>query len=80
MHVCVPHVCPAPVEDRGGSWMPRTGVKDDRELLCGCLEPNSGPPQEQEVLLTVEPSVQLLDLNYCVAVISEGKEKLTVVF
>ena len=63
-----------------GAEYPGTGVKDDHELLCGCLEPNSGPPQEQEVLLTVEPSLQLLDLNYCVAVISEGKEKLTVAF
>lgn len=30
----------------------------DCEPFCGCWEPNSGPLQEQSVLLTAEPSLQ----------------------
>ena len=37
-----------------------TGVIDVCELLCGCWELNSGPPQEQLMLLTAEPSLQTI--------------------
>jgi len=33
-------------------------IIDDCELLCGCWELNSGPLEEQSVLLTAEPSLQ----------------------
>jgi hypothetical protein len=32
------------------------------EPLCGCWDLNSGPSEEQSVLLTAEPSRQTLDL------------------
>ena len=37
---------------------PGTGVTDSCELPCGCWELNSGPLEEQPVLLTAEPSPQ----------------------
>ena len=39
------------------------GVMDGCKPLCGCWEWNLGPLQEQ-VLLTVEPSLQLLESYY----------------
>jgi hypothetical protein len=33
-------------------------VADGCEPLCGCWELNSGPLEEQSVILTVEPSLQ----------------------
>jgi hypothetical protein len=33
-------------------------ITDGCELPCGCWELNSGPPEEQSVLLTSEPSLQ----------------------
>lgn len=35
---------------------PGTAVIDGCKLLCECWESNPGPPQEQQVLLTPEPS------------------------
>jgi hypothetical protein len=37
---------------------PGTGVTDSCELPCECQEPNSGPLEEQPVLLTTELSLQ----------------------
>jgi hypothetical protein len=34
------------------------GITDSCELPCGCWELNSGPLEEQSVLLTTEPSLQ----------------------
>ena len=39
---------------------PGNRVRDDCELSCGCWELNSGPLEEQPVLLTAEPSLQTL--------------------
>ena len=33
-------------------------IRDGREPPCGCWELNSGPLEEQSVLLTTEPSLQ----------------------
>jgi hypothetical protein len=33
-------------------------IMDDSEALCGCWDLNSGPPEEQSVLLTAETSLQ----------------------
>lgn len=56
MHVygmCVQ--CPQePEESVKSSGIGITGVC---ELLCRCWEPNSGPPQGQQVILTVELSL-----------------------
>ena len=49
MHVRTPHV---PV----GST--RIEVTDGCEPTCGCWDLNPGPLQEQQVLLTTEPSLQ----------------------
>jgi hypothetical protein len=35
---------------------PRGDISDDLEPPCGCWEPNPGPPEEQPVYLTAEPS------------------------
>lgn len=43
-----------PIQARRGRWSPETGATDSRELLFECWEPNSGPLQEQHVLLTTE--------------------------
>ena len=42
---------------RGGHQMP---IADGCEPPCGCWELNSGPLEEQSVLLTAEPSLQPL--------------------
>ena len=39
---------------------PGTGATDSCELPCGCWELNLGPPREQPVLLTAEPSLQFM--------------------
>jgi hypothetical protein len=47
-----------PREAREGLGCPATEITDDRKPACGCLEPTWGPQQEQQVLLTAEPSPQ----------------------
>ena len=42
-----------------GIGSPGTGVTDSCELPCGCWELNPGPLEEQSVLLTTGPSLQL---------------------
>ena len=41
-----------------------TGVTDNCKLPCGCWELNSGPLEEQPMLLTVESSFQPLALHF----------------
>lgn len=43
-----------------GIQSPETGVTDGCELPCGCREQNSGLLKQQQVLLTMEPSLQHL--------------------
>ena len=45
-------------EDRDGVRFPKAGVAGGCELQCQCWELNLGPLQEQQVLLTAEPSLQ----------------------
>ena len=66
MYICVlsvcmseQHLCPwCPWNPEEGVQLPRTGVTDGCELLCGCWETNPGPLQEQPLFLTAEPSLQ----------------------
>jgi hypothetical protein len=43
-----------------GVRSPKARITDGCELLCGYWELNSGPLEEQSVLLTAEPSLQPL--------------------
>ena len=43
---------------------PHGSITDGCEPLCGCLDFNLGPLEEQTMLLTTEPSLQLL-FFYC---------------
>jgi hypothetical protein len=45
------------------AWSPRVAIFSC-EAPCGCCESNPRPLQEQQVLLTAEPSLQPLD-GYC---------------
>jgi hypothetical protein len=47
-------------ETRRGHWNSGTGVTDSSELPCGYWELNSGPPEEQPVLLIPEPQARPL--------------------
>lgn len=60
VYVCIYalHVYLIPSE---GARSPKTGVMDGCELSCGCKELNSGALQDQQVLLTDEPSLQHLE-------------------
>ena len=41
-----------------GAESPETVIADSYEPPCGCWEMNTGPLEEQPVLLTTEPSLQ----------------------
>lgn len=43
-----------------GIRSPGTGITEDYELPCGCWNPNLDPLQEQQRILTTEPSTQIL--------------------
>ena len=58
--ICVPHEYSAWPEE--GTGPPGTRVTEGCELTYGCWEWNSGPLEEQPVLLTAESSLQLLCL------------------
>ena len=47
-----------PLKPEEGVRTSGTGVMDGCRLPCGCWELNSGPLEEQPVLLTTEPSLQ----------------------
>ena len=59
-YMYIPHACLMPAEVRRGIRSPGTGVTDGWEPPCGCRELNSGPLEEQAMLLTSEPSLQPL--------------------
>jgi hypothetical protein len=62
MYVCVPCVCPMPLETTEGSRFPAIRVMDSRcEQLCGYWEPNPGPLEEQPVPLATK--IPFLSLN-----------------
>ena len=42
---------------KGAVRSPRTGVRRGCELTCTCWEPNPGPPQEQPVMASADPSL-----------------------
>jgi hypothetical protein len=52
-------LCLVPTEVREGVGFPRTGVTDICELLCVFWDPNVGPLQEHQMLLTTVHSLQL---------------------
>jgi hypothetical protein len=52
------HACLMPMEVGEDIGYSETGVTESSELPCWCWEPNLGSLQEQEVLLTTEPSFQ----------------------
>lgn len=56
MGVCL-HVCLFPWRSEDSMESPGTEVTDDCEPPYGFCEPNSGPVEEQLVLLTTEPSL-----------------------
>lgn len=63
MYVCLcPCACVCPWRLGEGAGSPGAGHAGGPELpmaVGGCWEPNSGPPQEQQVRFTTEPSLQL---------------------
>lgn len=56
MYIGTPHICLVPAEVRKQGIL-GTKITDDCEPPCGCLEENPDPLQEQQVLLTSEPSL-----------------------
>lgn len=55
MYSCVPCACLV----LRGQKRASEPLKSELQAVgrpCGCLEPNSGPPEEQPMYLTVEPS------------------------
>jgi hypothetical protein len=54
----IPHVFLLPQGTREIARSPRTAVTDSYELLRGCWKPSPYSPQEQQILLTDEPSLQ----------------------
>ena len=58
MDVCAPLACFYPSEARRVCQFCGTGITDGSEPPCGCWELNTGPLEEQAVLLTAEPSLQ----------------------
>jgi hypothetical protein len=57
------HVHAVPRETKGGSRVPWTGVTDTCEPPCRYRESNSGPLEEQPVLLTAELSLHPLNVE-----------------
>ena len=62
LYVCLYTMCMpgAHRDQKSSSNIPGTGVKDGCDPPCGCWDFNSGPSEEQVVLLTTEPSLQTL--------------------
>jgi hypothetical protein len=58
--VSAPHHCLAFQRPEEVTECPGTKVTDGCELPGGCWQSNPGPLQEQPVLVTAEPSLQLL--------------------
>ena len=53
-----------PTEGGEDGWIPATGDADSCEPPCGWWELNLGPLQEQKELLTTNPPLQFLNLNF----------------
>lgn len=82
------HLCLVPTEVRREELIPRYEVTDGCELCSKYLEPNTCLLQEQQILLTSEPSIQLLSqlslacdgkYNYCVCLIKTLTKQLKVI-
>jgi hypothetical protein len=60
MYFCSPYACLVFMDSRrtGDRRFPETRVMDGCESVHGCWELNSGPLEEQQVLLTTEQTVQ----------------------
>ena len=52
------NTCLVPTEARRGASSPGTGAIASCEPPCGTWGPNPGPLEEQQMLLTTEPSLQ----------------------
>lgn len=59
LHVCAPCGCPLLINVGRECWIP-LGLESTEgcELVCGCWESNPRLLEEQQVLLTAEPSLQ----------------------
>ena len=55
-------MCAVPIEAREGVRSPRTGVTGGCELPCGCWELNSGPLEEEHVLLNNQATTLALGI------------------
>ena len=64
MSGCAPPAYLVLSKAREGFRCPESGVTGGFVLSCGCWELNSGPLQEQLVLLPAEPSPQLLEIVF----------------
>lgn len=68
VYVCAPSACLVPTDVQKANEM----VKDGCELLCRCQEPNPGPLQKHQVLLTTKLSVPpkqkhfIMQTVYCI--------------
>ena len=61
MLFCVEDACLVPTEARKWCQVLWTGsYVHGCELLCGCRDSNPGPLEEEQVLFTAQPSLQLL--------------------
>jgi len=57
---CVPYTSLVPKEARRGCCgAPKTGRPESYSLSCGSWESNLGPLEEDRMLFTTEPSLQL---------------------
>lgn len=63
MYVCALLVCLVPTEARRRLW-DLLWLDCNCELLCGCQELSSSPPEEQQMLLTTELSLQPQKTNF----------------
>jgi hypothetical protein len=59
MSVCLLQ-CGCTQRPEEGVRSPGTGATEGCKSLAGCLEQNSGPLEEQSMLLTIEPSFEAL--------------------
>lgn len=58
MIVCAPCACSTTSGHKRVADSPKTGDTSTCMPQCGCWKPNTGPLQEQPVLLTSVPSLQ----------------------
>lgn len=63
---CVRHVHVVPAEARRDFGIAQQSESDICVPRCGCWEVNPGPPDEQLMLLTAEPSPQTLNSEFLI--------------